>query len=149
MSLHLQPMTLREAIAFVGKHHRHNGTPAGGKFAIGVNDGKDVVGIVVVGRPVARMFDDGWTAEVSRCCVLEGHRNACSMLYGAAWRAARAMGYRRLVTYTRDDEPGTSLHAAGWRLIAERKARSWAKEYHLPRIDTTDPRQRKLWEATG
>lgn len=148
MSLELQPVTLLKARHFIDAHHRHHGGPIGGKFAIGLNRDGVVVGVVVVGGPIARNFDDGWTAEVTRCCVLEGVRNGCSMLYGASRRAALAMGYRRLITYTRCDEPGTSLLAAGWKIIAERPARSWQlASKSRPRVDTTDPIQRKLWEA--
>jgi len=146
--VNLQPITMKEARRFVQDHHRHNVAPPGGKFAIGLSDGSEVVGVVIVSRPIARMFDNGWTAEVTRCCVKEGIRNGCSMLYGAAWRAARAMGYLRLVTYIRSDEPGTSLMAVGWKCIAKREPRSWAKEYYLPRVDTTEPTQRKLFEIT-
>jgi hypothetical protein len=31
------------------------------------------------------------------------------------------LGYGRLITYTQEAEPGTSLRAAGWRVIAERR----------------------------
>lgn len=113
MKLSLQPITLREAAAFVRRHHRHHGPARGWRFGIAVNDGEKVVGVAMVGRPVARGMDDGWTLEVNRCCT-DGTRNAASMLYGAAARAARALGYRRLVTYTLASERGTSLRAAGW-----------------------------------
>ncbi len=94
-------------MAFIEQHHRHHGRPAGHCFAIGAaRDGTMVVGVAMVGRPVSRMLQDGWTAEVTRLCVLEGERNACSLLYGACWRAARAIGYRRLVTYTLPEEGG-------------------------------------------
>src|SRR5690606_33757592 len=105
MSLQLVPVTLSEAKAFVERHHRHHKAPEGGRLAIGVAKDGEVVGVVIVGRPVSRMLDDGWTAEVTRCCTV-GTRNAPSMLYRAAWRAARAMGYRRLVTYTLPEARG-------------------------------------------
>lgn len=144
MSLQLVPVTLREAKAFVERHHRHHRAPQGGLFAIGAAKDGEVVGVVIVGRPVARMLDDGWTAEVTRCCT-DGTRNAPSMLYRAAWRAARAMGYRRLVTYTLPEEGGASLRAAGWRLIGEAGGGSWHRESR-PRVDL-HPTQTKLrWE---
>lgn len=128
MSLALRPVTLREAAAFIATHHRHHKPPRGHKFSIGVADGAELVGVITVGRPVARCFDDGVTAEVNRSCVLESARNANSMLYGAARRAAVAMGYTRVVTYTQDGESGASLRAAGFRLDARRPARgSWAE----------------------
>jgi hypothetical protein len=110
VKLALAPITLREARAYVAANHRHHEAPAGGLFAIGVTDGERVRGIAIVGRPVARMLQDDFTAEVTRLCT-DGARNACSMLYGAAWRAARALGYRRLITYTLPSEGGASLRA--------------------------------------
>ena len=89
----LQPLTLTEATAFVERVHRHHKAPQGGLFAVGASEGETIVGAAIVGRPVARMNDDGWTAEVTRLATT-GERNACSMLYGACWRAARALGYR-------------------------------------------------------
>lgn len=106
--LELIPMTLREANAFVEQHHRHHKPVVGHKFSIGVSDGEKVVGVAIVGRPVGRFLDDGWTLEVTRLCT-DGTHNACSMLYAAAWRAARAMGYRRVVTYILESETGASL----------------------------------------
>src|SRR5687768_15134628 len=105
MSLELQPIAFDEACEFIRLHHRHHLPPVGHKFSIAVNDGAKVVGVVTVGRPVARHFDNGWTLEVTRLCT-DGTPNAASMLYGAAWRAAKAMGYRRLITYTLQEEPG-------------------------------------------
>lgn len=125
--LHLCPVSFREARSFVDRHHRHHAPPRGHKFSIGVesDDGR-LVGVAMVGRPVARMYDDGYTLEVNRTAA-DGTFNANSMLYGAAWRAAKALGYRRLITYTRSDEAGQSLRAAGWRVIAQRAPRKgWA-----------------------
>lgn len=107
------PLGLREARAYVAKHHRHNEPPRGHKFSIGLARGGLLVGVVIVGRPVARALDDGRTAEIHRVTT-EGDANACSRLYGAACRAAAAMGYRRAVTYSLASEPGTSLRAAGF-----------------------------------
>ena len=117
-SLEIVPITLREANAFVEQNHRHHGKVVGHKFSIGLSDGEKIVGVAIVGRPVARHLDDGWTLEVNRLCA-DGSRNACFMLYGAAWRAARAMGYKRIVTYILESESGTSLHAAGSRITGE------------------------------
>jgi hypothetical protein len=147
LKLALQPVTLRAARAFVDRHHRHHDRPQGGKFAIGVNDGESLVGVAIIGRPVARHFDDGYTAEVVRCCVLDGHPNACSMLYGAAWRASKAMGYRQLYTYTRVDESGGALVASGWKCLGQAGGGSWSRPSR-PRVDKTDPMHRILWEAS-
>jgi hypothetical protein len=147
MSLSIQPITLREARAFVDRNHRHHGAPQGGILAIGVNDGSCVVGVAILGRPVARLLQDGYTAEVTRVCVLEGHRNACSMLYGASRRVAFALGFRRLVTYTLQNEPGTSLRGAGWKLIGTAGGGQWSRQSR-PRVSTAHPGQKHLWEAS-
>ena len=111
--LRREPITLRKANAFIKQHHRHHSSTRGWKFGIAVNDGEKIVGVAVAGRPVSRMLDDGYTLEVTRCCT-NGEKNAPSLLYGAAWRTAKTLGYRRLVTYTLCTEPGTSLRASGW-----------------------------------
>lgn len=146
MKLTLQPITQREAFAFIAEHHRHHDPPRGAKFAIGCNDGEQVRGVVVVGRPVScELQASGYVAEVLKCCT-DGAPNACSILYAAAWRAARAMGYRRLVTYMLAEEGGASLRASGWRCVGEAGGGSWSRDGR-PRVDT-HPTQAKLrWEA--
>lgn len=144
----LQPVTLREARAFVASHHRHHDAPQGGILAVAVNDGENVAGVAILGRPVARMLQDGFTAEVTRVCVLEGHRNACSMLYGACRRVAFALGYRRVITYTRASERGTSVQAAGFRLLGVAGGGQWHRPSR-PRVSTAHPDQKHLWEMTA
>lgn len=146
--LEVVPMTHKEANAYVEKFHRHHKPTVGHKFSLGVADESGAVrGVAIVGRPVARRLDDGWTLEVNRCCT-DGVRNGCSLLYGAAWRAAKAMGYRRLITYTLPDEGGASLRGAGWKLIGERGGGNWNVKSR-PRIDTDVllQGQKLLWEA--
>lgn len=138
----LVPITLREACAFIAQHHRHNKPPRGWKFGVGLRCGDALVGVATAGRPVARHFDDGLTLEVNRACT-DGTRNANSKLYGAVWRAAKAMGYRRCITYTQSDETGASLRAAGWRRVKELSPRkSWAES-------TADDRLRSMRDAEG
>jgi hypothetical protein len=121
----------------------------GHKFSVGVAAGDELVGVVMVGRPVGRSFDDGMTLEVNRTCVAVGVPNANSMLYGAAWRATKALGYRRLVTYTQAGESGASLRAAGWRVVAERRARpGWSTPSRFRHKHGTENVQRTLWEAS-
>lgn len=112
--LTLHPITQRAAIAFVRDHHRHSRPPVGAIFCVAVAFRGEIVGVATAGRPVARHLDDGLTLEVTRCCVLEGYKNACSMLYGACWRAARALGWTHIITYTLQEERGASLRGAGW-----------------------------------
>lgn len=124
--LKLKPITLKEANIFVAKHHRHHPEAQGHKFSIGVSDAESLRGVAIAGRPVARNADDGWTAEVYRVCT-DGAHNACSMLYGACWRAAKAMGYLRAITYTLPSEGGASLRAAGWVYLGRVKGGSWSR----------------------
>lgn len=125
--MNIKPVTFRQACAFVALLHRHNKPPRGHKFSIGAYEGESLVGVAMVGRPVARAFDDGLTCEVNRTCT-DGTPNANSMLYGAARRAAFGMGYRRIITYTQADECGASLRASGFVRVKELPARgSWAE----------------------
>lgn len=144
--MRITPITLREASAFVEKHHRHHKPPQGALFAIAASEGDQVVGVAIVGRPVARLANDGWTAEVTRLCTI-GNKNACSMLYGASWRAARAMGYRKLITYTLPEEGGASLRGAGWTCLGQAGGGSWSRK-DRPRVDT-HPTQTKLKWCRG
>ena len=145
--LDLTPINLGEANAFVAAHHRHHKPVPGAKFCLAVSEGDKVRGVAIVGRPVARLLDNGWTLEVNRVCT-DGARNACSMLYGAAWRAAKALGFRRLITYTLPEEGGASLRASGWHCIGQRGGGTWDRPNNgRPRVDT-HPTQAKLrWEA--
>lgn len=149
MTLHLVPIAFRDACEFVALRHRHHAPPIGAKFSIGVaDDHNHLVGVAIVGRPVARHLDDGTTLEVTRTAT-DGTANANSMLYGAAWRASKALGYTRLITYTQTGEPGTSLCAAGWRIIAQRRARrGWNMPARPRRITGTENIARTLWEAS-
>jgi hypothetical protein len=125
--LSIRPITLRAACAFIAEHHRHNKPPRGHKFSVAVHDDDRLVGVATAGRPIARALDDGFAIEVNRTCT-DTTRNANSMLYGAVWRAAKAMGYRRAYTYTREDESGDSLRAAGWRVDRVLPSRAgWAE----------------------
>ncbi len=146
------PITLREAMAFVAEHHRHHRPPRGGVFAIGctgVDLNGDALtplsGVAIVGRPLARMTQNGWTAEVTRVAT-DGTKNACSFLYGACWRAAKAMGYTRLVTYTLPEEGGTSLRAAGWKCLGETGGGLWTRKAR-PRVDEQNTQRKLAWEA--
>jgi hypothetical protein len=113
----LKPISFKKACEFVDEIHRHHRRPQGHKFSISLVDkAGETVGVIIVGRPVARHLDDGWSAEVTRLAVKENTPNGCSMLYGAARRAAKAMGYEKIYTYILDLETGTSLKASGWKL---------------------------------
>lgn len=158
MRLNVVPLALEEANAFVLEHHRHHGEVVGHKFSIGAVLGDRIVGVEIVGRPVARGRDDGMTLEVTRLCTdglerrvtdrrgNEHELGVCSFLYGASARAAFALGYRSVGTYILADESGVSLHAAGWRLIGEVRGRSWTTPSR-PRIDRHPTLDKLLFEA--
>lgn len=149
MSLRIVPVTFADASGFVQMWHRHHAPPRGHKFSIGIADEHDVLrGVAIVGRPVARLYDDGLTLEVTRTAT-DGTPNANSMLYGSAWRATKALGFRRLVTYTQAGETGTSLRASGWRVVAERQPRPGWNMPSRPRRPTgAEGIARTLWEAS-
>jgi hypothetical protein len=128
------PLTLANAKRFVTAHHRHNRAPLGHIFSIGLEHDGQLIGCVMAGRPVARALDDGLTVELLRLTTL-GDKNACSMLYGAACRAAAALGYKRVITYTVDGESGTSLRAAGFQADGSstraKRANPWRAKLQL------------------
>ena len=138
------PITLREANAFVELNHRHHKPVAGCLFCVAVQSDENVLGVAIVGRPVARMLDDGYTAEVTRCCT-DGTPNACSMLYRAAWRAASALGYRKLITYTLPQEGGASLRGSGFRCLGVAGGGTWNRK-ERPRVDTHPTQEKLRWE---
>lgn len=146
MKFEVIPLPLDEANAFVVKHHRHHGKVIGHKFSVAVADeAGEIRGVAIVSRPVARGLDDGLTLEITRVAT-DGAKDACSALYGACRRAAFALGYRKLVTYTLASENGASLRASGYRCVGEVRGRSWCCASR-PRVDK-HPTQAKLrWEA--
>ena len=123
--LKLISITLADANAFVAAHHRHHRPVTGHKFSLGCEQDGRLVGVAIVGRPVSRYLDNGTTLEVNRLCTT-GEKNACSFLYGAAARAAKAPGYQKLITYTLDTQPGTSLRAAGWTCAGLAGGKRWS-----------------------
>lgn len=141
----LVPTYLDEAKAFVRLHHRHSLPPLGHRVSVGVEDDGQLVGVAIVGRPVAKIGNGREIAECLRCCT-SGKRNACSKLYGAAKRLAAAMGYRRLITYTLEDEDGTSLKAAGFARVALVKGRQWSRPSRPRKLAPETP-NRWRWEV--
>jgi hypothetical protein len=152
----LQPIYQRGAFAFIELHHRHHRRPTGWLFgSSAVDRAGAVVGVIAVGRANARESDDITTAEILRVCVpaglpgVNGHANSiCTLLYSAAWRACRAIGFRRIITYLRIDEPAVTLKALkdqGWKFVANVKGRSWNRPKR-GREDKTEVVDRQLWE---
>jgi len=142
--LGLKPITYREACEYITLHHRHHKPPQGWKFGIACTLEDKVVGVITVGRPVARSLDDGFTAEVTRCCTT-GERNVNSKLYGAASRACKAMGYKKIITYTLTSESGVSLKASGFIAQHTVRGRSWACPSR-PRQDKHPLVDKQYWE---
>ena len=131
MKLRPVPIKLREANNFVEQYHRHNKRTQrdGGRFAIGATTGEEMVGVAIVGRPLARLLDDGYTAKVTRCCVLDdAPKGSCSFLYGRCWRIWQQMGGTRMVTYTLETESGSSLKGAGWKIVGKTEGGGWNRE---------------------
>lgn len=113
MALSLCHVELKEANRFIEELHRHHKRIQGHRFSLGAMQEDQLVGVIVVGRPVGGQHQYDWV-EVTRCCT-DGTHNACSFLYGAAAKAAKALGFKRIQTYILKEEPGTSLKAAGWK----------------------------------
>lgn len=150
MRFDVVPLPLDEANAFVAQHHRHHGRVVGHKFSLGVaTAGSDsevmIRGVAIVSRPVARRLDDGLTLEITRVAT-DGAKDACSALYGACRRAAFALGYKKLVTYTLVSESGTSLKAAGYRMVGEAGGGSWSRSSR-PRVDKHPTQGKIRWDA--
>jgi hypothetical protein len=125
MALTMAPaITLRSANAFIRAHHRHHKPARGCRFVLAATADGRVVGVLIAGRPVARGVNPAQVLEVTRCCT-DGTPNACSFLYGAAARIARAMGYRRIQTYLLAEESGASLRASGWQRDGDVSGRPW------------------------
>lgn len=146
MKLRHTRIKLAEANDFVARLHRRHKPVVGHLFSLGAVLDDQLVGVAIVGRPVARMRDDGVTAEVTRLCT-DGTRNACSFLYGAAARAAFALGFTRIGTYILASEDGTTMRAAGWRKIGETKGGSWSRPSR-ERDDKHPTEPKQLFEVT-
>ena len=142
--IRLVPTTLREANAFVKAHHRHHKPVTGHKFSIGCEVEGRLVGVVIAGRPVSRYLDDGLTLEVNRLCTT-GEKNACRLLCAATARAAKTMGYQKIITYTLDTEPGTSLRAAGWTCMGRAGGKRWTGK-RCPAVDLCPPQMKLRYE---
>lgn len=148
MSLHVAPVTLRAAQAFVAAEHRHHPAPTGHKASVAVVDYEGAMhGVAVLGRPVSRALDQSGHIEVLRVAT-DGTPNACSMLYGAARRLGKALGYppEQIITYTLDTEPGTSLRAAGWVPRATTRGDSWDRPGRA-RVDRAPTVPKVRWHA--
>lgn len=149
----LVPIDLDEARDFIRSHHRHNPDMTGWRVGVGLATGGELRGVAVLSRPVAiKVARDPFTCEIIRVCTL-GDKNANSRLYGAACRVAKNLGYDTAITYTRPDESGASLLAAGFLrdegIYGSREGQEWhpnePKQDSLfgePKRDTSGPKYR-------
>ena len=147
MALRLKSISLKDANAFVDALHRHHKKVQGHKFSLAAYDGDRLVGVCIVGRPVARMLDDGSRVEVTRLCT-DGTKNACSFLHGAAARAAWALGYEYIGTYILCSEDGVSLKASGWSLVHKTKGSSWDRP-NRSRLDKHPTVDKWYWHRSN
>jgi hypothetical protein len=127
MKFEIIPLSLKQAKQFINKHHRHHKAPHRDKYRLGLASNGELIGCIMVGRPVSRLLDDGQTLEVNRCCVLTGYKNACSKLYSSAAKIAKLLGYSKIITYTLDIEHGKSLIASGWKKDGKTKGQNWSR----------------------
>jgi hypothetical protein len=165
VSLALAPCTVAQANDYVQAIHRHNGRLPTAKFSVLVYESEDLTvrGVAIAGLPKARLLTKAGTLEVSRVAT-DGSQNVCSMLYGACTRAARALGYRKLITYTLEREAGASLRASGWKVADSVSGRSWSRRNaHIAgyadkhdtgdkwrwEIDLADPLPELIWPDLG
>jgi len=150
--LRLGPISLGDAKAFIREHHRHNPPPVSWRWGHGIWNGSDLVGVAMVGRPVARMLDASAIVEVNRLCIDPGLDpelvwNACSMLYGEAAHEAKRRGFAQIITYTLESEAGTALKACGWTAAAKTKGGSWNRPSRA-RSDVAPTCRKVRWEKT-
>lgn len=151
MTLRLRPWTVKReaALDFVAKTHRRLPKVQGAMWCVSVRAGSQIVGVALVGWPSQEQTSDEIDMlRVLRVSVKEGYKNACSMLYGSCWRAARAMGVTSMDTFTHLDEPGTSLIAAGW-LYGGLTSGGEHDRANRPRSKQIDSNQKKRWWAPG
>jgi hypothetical protein len=142
------PCTINQANAFVQQMHRHHGSIPIARLAFAVTDETGVVrGVAIVGRPCNPVLDDNWTLEVRRVCT-DGCPNACSALYAVSWKAVKAIGYRRLITYTLPEEGGASLRAVGWEPVQGCGGRPWNHKKRARQANPLFLVKKTRWEVT-
>lgn len=135
-------LSINRARLYLSDHHRHLPTVTGAILAIGCYDQSStpprLCGILLLGRPIARLGDDGETADVTRCAT-DGTPNAGSALYARARRVCQALGLKGPHTHTLPEESGASLRGAGWVELEPTKGGEWSRDgreraEHLPGV---------------
>lgn len=140
------PIELKEANTFIEKYHRHNKKVLRDKFRIGLKQNGELIGVANAGRPIARLLNDGETIEITRVCVKNGYKNACSMLYARMVKICQLMGYKKVITYTLSKESQSSLKAIGAKIEGEIKPGSWNRKNRKRKEQTVylEPKMRWL-----
>ncbi|RHW36038.1 hypothetical protein D1B31_18310 [Neobacillus notoginsengisoli] len=139
------PITFREACQFINEHHRHHVAPQGHRFSVALSDGDTLVGVIMAGNPVNRHLDDGFTLEITRCCIKSSiYKNGVSKLVSAVYQAAKAMGYTKIISYTLEEETGVSLRASGFYLSGISDGGSWSSQSRK-RVDKAPTGPKKRW----
>ena len=119
MKLRVEPISRQLADNYIAEFHRHHAPVnqlayCGSAFVIGAFNGDRMAGVAIAGTPANRAFAAAGDIIEVRRVATDGTRNAPSILLGACAKAARALGYDRIVTYTLTSESGSSLRAVGW-----------------------------------
>jgi hypothetical protein len=144
MALKVVPLTLKQANEFVKEHHRHHKPVVGHRFSLGCEEDGKLVGVAVVGRPVAREIEQYRVAEVTRLAT-NGTKNACSKLYSACARVAYEMGFDKIQTYILETEPGTSLKSSGWEMESETAGGNWNHSWRKGRREDQPMCKKQRW----
>lgn len=148
-NLEVRPVSFARAADFVRRHHAHNAAPTAWRYGAAITNAATLLGVVMVGNPVARGLMGRGTVEVNRLCIRRDVPralawNACSQLYGWAAREAELRGFTQIITYTREDELGHSLRASGWIREANVRGRSWSSPTR-PRTDRAPLISKHRW----
>lgn len=144
--MNIIPCTYKTACEFVNQHHRHHIASPGCKFCLGLMKDNKLCGVAICGRPVSRYLDNGFTLEINRLCT-DGTRNACSMLYGACCRVAKAMGYKKVITYILESENGASLKASNFICEGQAGGTHWTgirEQTQMSFIENKTPEEMKV-----
>lgn len=144
---HVEPCSLSRAQAFVLTRHRHCRPPVGHRFSGALFNGITLVGVVMVGRPVARMIDHSTTCEINRLCIDTGlpeplRHNGASQLLAWACREAAHRGFSRVITYTLPEESGASLRASGFAANGLTRGGRWGRGGRLRETHNAQPKRR-------
>lgn len=157
--IELRPITRDLANDCVRRWHRHHKPVRQRVLSVGAFIEGEIVGAAIVEPAKAEALSKNGVFEVTRLAcrgggaTLNGHVDGvASKLLGAAWGAMRAMGCRRMCSYTRLDESGVCYRAAGWVAVAFSKGEAWdhgnKADRWLPGLysPTTEVVDRVRWE---